>query len=434
MSLRIAGTRRAPCAVEYALWRILLSVGTGRTRTREMWRAPHTSAAPARFGGRRRPRVLLWLMFGLLAAVLGAVIAAFASATWTPRIEQEVPATYIFPGTPPTLPWPASGQAALAVAGLGALGTSGPVTTPVPIASVAKVLTAYQILADHPLAAGAAGPAIAVSRDDAAAYGRQLAERQSLVPVANGEVLTERQALQALLIASADNVAQILARWDSGSVDAFLTRLNETAERLGITHSAYTDPSGLNRTTVSTAPDQLLLAATAMREPAFAEIVGERSAVIPVAGVIRNFNTLLGRDGVIGVKTGSTLAAGGCLVFGADLPLGPGGEPRRVYGVVLGQPGTATTILPNALSAARRLIESARSVPVAATVVPIGQRVAVVHEALHADRVLAARSDVGVVGWPGLRYTLRVSGPHSAATLTVQSEAEPAYRVVGDLR
>lgn len=390
--------------------------------------------ASARSGRRWRPRVLLWLAFGLLAAVVSVIVAAFASAAWAPRLVQEVPATYVFPGTPPTIPWPESGQAALAVVGLGGLGTSGPVDRPVPIASVAKVLTAYQVLADHPLAAGAGGPAIAVTGEDAAAYGRQLAERESLVPVLRGEVLSERQALQALLLASADNVAQLLARWDAGSVDGFLVRLNRTAARLGMTHSAYTDPSGLDRGTVSTASDQLVLAGVAMQDPAFAELVAERTAVIPVAGAIRNFNGLLGRDGVVGIKTGSTAAAGGCLMFGAQLPLGPGGAPRRVYGVVLGQPGSAATILPHALAAARRLIESARSVLATATVVPLGQRVAIVREAMHGDRVLTSSASVGVIGWPGLRYSLRVSGPPSAATLIVQSEAEPRYRVVSGLR
>ena len=380
-------------------------------------------------------------MFGLLVAVVGVIIATFASSTWAPHLVQQVPATYVFPGTPPTIPWPQSGQAAIEVVGVGELGSSGPVTTPVPIASVAKVLTAYQVLTDHPLAPDAEGPSITVTSADAAAYSRQLAERQSLVLVASGEVLSERQALQALLLASADNVARLLARWDAGSVDDFLVRLNKTAARLGITHSAYTDPSGLDRRTVSTAPDQLLLARVAMRDPAFAEIVGEQSAVIPVAGTIRNFNGLLGQDGVIGIKTGSTAAAGGCLMFGADLqnpfsPAVPGGAPlrARVYGVVLGQPGTATTILPHALAAARRLIESARSALATATVVPVGQQVAIVHEALHADRALTPRSAVGVVGWPGLRYSLRVSGPPSAATLTVRSEAEPAYNVISVLR
>ncbi|MBS2963136.1 D-alanyl-D-alanine carboxypeptidase [Actinocrinis puniceicyclus] len=384
---------------------------------------------------RRRTRLRFWLVLGLVAAAGGGVGAVFAAPVLAPaRVVPEVPDSYLFPGTPPVLPWPASGQAVLAFDGLGQLGASGPVTKAVPIASVAKVLTAYQVLADHPLAPGETGPALTVSREQAASYWGQVAKGESVVPVRAGERITERDALDALLLASADNVAQILARWDAGSVPAFLVRLNRSAAELGITHSTYTDPSGLDAATVSTAPDQLLLAKAAMRIPAFAQLVAQKQAVIPVAGPIRNFNSLLGRDGVVGIKTGSTMAAGGCLMFAADTPAGPGGVTRRLFGVVLGQPGTSTTILPHALAAAGRLVRAAGSVVSAATVLPAGRGVAVVRQAMHADRALAVPADVTVLGWPGLRYSLKVSGPPSAAVLTLRSEAEPDYRVVSRLR
>lgn len=366
---------------------------------------------------RRRRRLVLWTAPALLAVVLGGIGAYVASPAWAARVVQEVPTTFVFPGAAVKLPWPSAGQAGLSVAGIGDMGTSGAVATPVPIASIAKVMTAYQVLADHPLVAGQSGPTIVVSRDDVAAYAHQIALNESVVPVTNGEKLTERQALQALLLASAGNVAQILAKWDAGDVAAFLARANATAARLGMPHSKYTDPSGLDKATVSTAPDQLLLARAAMSLPAFAEIVAQKSAVIPVAGSIRNFNALLGQDGVVGVKTGSTLAAGGCLMFAANVPLGR--TTQRVYGVVLGQPGTSSTILAHALTAAQRLVAAAHASLGTVTVAQVGRRVAVVRQTLHGDRTLTPRADVRVVGWPGLTYTMRVSGPPSAPVLTV---------------
>jgi D-alanyl-D-alanine carboxypeptidase (penicillin-binding protein 5/6) len=361
--------------------------------------------------------MILWTATLLLALSFGGVGAYVASPAYAARVVQELPTTFVFPGAAPHLPWPAAGQAAVSVAGVGDLGTSGPVMTPVPIASLAKVMTAYQVLTDHPLAVGQAGPAITVDHDEAAAYVRQIADNESVVPVNAGEVLTERQALQALLLASAGNVAQILARWDAGGVNAFVDRMRAAAARLGMTHTTYTDPSGLDRTTVSTAPDQLLIARAVMGLPTFAEIVAQKSAVIPVAGTVKNYNTLLGHDGVTGIKTGSTLAAGGCLMFSADVPLA--GRTEHVYGVVLGQPGTSSTILPHALDAARRLVVAARSTLGTATVAAGGRRVAVVRQTMHADRELAPAADVQVVGWPGLGYKLRVSGPPSAPVLTV---------------
>src|SRR5262249_46950335 len=135
--------------------------------------------------------------------------------------------------------------------------------------------------------------------------------------VVGGERLTELQALQALLLPSANNIAVVLARWDAGSVIRFVAEMNATARSLGMTHTRYTDPSGYDDATVSTAADQVRIVDQAMRIPAFASIVGTSRATLPVAGTVRNTNTLLGYDGFVGVKTGSDEAAGGCFAFRA---------------------------------------------------------------------------------------------------------------------
>ena len=72
-----------------------------------------------------------------------------------------------------------------------------------------------------------------------------------------------------------------------------------------------------------------------MRLPVFASIVGTPSATLPVAGTVHNTNTLLGRDGFVGVKTGSTTAAGGCFAFRAIRWID--GTRTTITGVVLGQ-------------------------------------------------------------------------------------------------
>jgi D-alanyl-D-alanine carboxypeptidase (penicillin-binding protein 5/6) len=224
----------------------------------------------------------------------------------------------------------------------------------VPIASVAKLMTAYVILQDHPLSANGSDPELTVGPSEAAAYPSQVADGDSLVAVAAGEKITERQALEALLLPSADNLAWILARWDAGSQAAFAARMNAAARRLGMTGTSYTDPSGLDPSTTSTAADQVRLGLAAMRVPALAAIAAEPTAVVPVAGVIRNTNTLLGRDGIVGLKTGSTQAAGGCLLVAAWSEVN--GHRTLVVAATFGQPGTAGTILPNALQAGRNLV------------------------------------------------------------------------------
>jgi D-alanyl-D-alanine carboxypeptidase (penicillin-binding protein 5/6) len=232
--------------------------------------------------------------------------------------------------------WPAAGQAAFIRAGEPQI-HAGPNQHPAPIASVAKVMTAYLVLRDHPLGPGEDGPTITLSAADVADTAHRARRQESIVPVAAGEQLTERQALQALLLPSANNIAVVLARWDAGSVGRFVARMNAAARSLGMTDTRYTDPSGYDDATVSTAADQVRIVERAMRLPVFAGMVATPSAMLPVAGTVHNTNTLLGRGGFVGVKTGSDSAAGGCFAFRAIRRMH--GRWTMITGVVLGQPG-----------------------------------------------------------------------------------------------
>jgi len=232
--------------------------------------------------------------------------------------------------------WPADGQAAFVRGGQSQI-HAGPNQHAAAIASVAKVMTAYLVLRDHPLRLGQDGPTITLTETDVADTARRRGQEESVVSVAAGEQLTERQALLALLLPSANNIAAVLARWDAGSVDQFVARMNATARSLGMTHTRYTDPSGYDDATVSTAADQVRIVDRAMRVAVFSGLVATPSATLPVAGTVHNTNTLLGHDGFVGVKTGSDHAAGGCFAFRAVRWVD--GKRTTITGVVLGQPG-----------------------------------------------------------------------------------------------
>lgn len=232
--------------------------------------------------------------------------------------------------------WPAYGQAAVIQTGQSQV-QAGPNQHPAAIASVAKVMTAYVVLRDHPLQPGQDGPAITLTDTDVIETDEQRAQQQSVVSIAAGERLTERQALEALLLPSANNIAAVLARWDAGSVDGFVARMNATARSLGMTNTRYTDPSGYDEATVSTAADQVRIVDLAMSLPVFASVVATPSATLPVAGTVHNTDTLLGHNGFVGVKTGSDDAAGGCFAFQAVRWID--GRLTTITGVVLGQPG-----------------------------------------------------------------------------------------------
>ena len=264
--------------------------------------------------------------------MLGASPSSATSSTDVPRGEHRGAAGEAVPGTV----WPAQGQAAFVQTGRSQL-QAGPNQHAAPIASVAKVMTAYLVLRDHPLRASQEGPTIMLTDADVADTDRRRGQHESVVSVAAGEELTERQALQALLLPSANNIAAVLARWDAGSAGRFVARMNATARSLGMTRTRYTDPSGYDDATVSTAADQVRIVDRAMRLPVFASIVATPSATLPFAGTVRNTNALLGHNGFVGVKTGSDDAAGGCFAFRAIRWIG--GKQTTITGVVLGQPG-----------------------------------------------------------------------------------------------
>ncbi len=247
--------------------------------------------------------------------------------------------------------WPSIGQGAFQ------LGDDTPSASaderPVPIASVAKVMTALIVLAHLPLEPGRSGPALTVTQQDVGDTAARRGRDESLVDVRAGERLTERQALMALMLPSANNVAAMLARFVSGSIAAFVTEMNDRARTLGMKHTTYTDPSGFDDATVSTAVDQLALAKVAARNGTLTAIMATRSYRLPVAGVVHNTDTLLGTDGFDGMKTGSDDAAGGCFMFRSYRSVD--GHSVALVGVVLGQHGH--NLIRAGLYAAKQLVD-----------------------------------------------------------------------------
>jgi D-alanyl-D-alanine carboxypeptidase (penicillin-binding protein 5/6) len=176
---------------------------------------------------------------------------------------------------------------------------------------------------------------------DVVLYRRALAQDGSAVPVRAGEVLTERDLLLAMLLPSANNIAETLAVWVSGNRGAFIARLNATAAAMGMDNSHFADPSGFSARTVATASDLVLLARAVVANAALAQLVTTRQALLPDGTVLHNLDILLGQQpGWLGIKTGWTGAAGGCLLFAARDTYALD-ETVTVWGAVLGQPPSA---------------------------------------------------------------------------------------------
>ncbi len=310
--------------------------------------------------------------------------------------------TQTVPGSKPRISWPHTGQSAIAIGNGHVLGVSGKQGS-APTASMAKAMTAYIVLKDHPLKAGQNGPTIHVTRAEAAAVGLDIRQAQQVLTVHSGEALTEKQALNALMLKSANNVARILARWDAGSIPAFLDKMNANAKTLGMSATHYTDPSGWDAHTRSTTTDQIKLAETAMQRSDFARVVDTKSAIVPIEGRIKNVNPLLGQAGIVGIKTGSMSAAGGCLMFAAKHNVN--GTNVWILGTVMGQRSGAIGDLHQAFVSSKSLVVAMNHALGAQRVLRKGD---VVADLPDGKGQLVATEDAQVIGWGGMHYTRTV--------------------------
>ncbi|MCQ4042318.1 D-alanyl-D-alanine carboxypeptidase [Streptantibioticus rubrisoli] len=368
-------------------------------------------------------RIKIWTPLVALLAIIFVVVQAVRPLP-SPKLTLTSPASYTFGGAAPSMPWPTEGQAAVEVEGLGGMGAFGP-QKPVPTASVAKVMTAYVILRDHPLKHGESGPLIKVDPQAAADVSR---ENESVVKVTAGQSISEYEALEAIMLPSANNIARLLARWDAGSEAEFAKKMNSAAKDLGMTNTTYTDPSGLDATTVSTAVDQIKLARQAMSNEVFREIVAKPSYKAASGDTYRNYNGLVPLNNTVGIKTGTSTRAGGNLVFAAVKQVG--GTTQLIIGAVMGQYKPA--IIDTVLAAGRQLIMAAQQSLTSEQVIKKGDVVGYVDDGLGGRTPVVATQDVQAVGWAGLKVDIALNAgssgvPHSAkagatvGTLTVGS-------------
>lgn len=205
-----------------------------------------------------------------------------------------------------------------------------------PMASIAKVMTAYLVIEG-----GGLNRTIRVPKGVIAYVAKYGGESDSLHP---GEVLTVRQLLSGLLVQSGADAAYTLANAYGPGTAAFLAKMNATARQLGMNHTHFTSPDGLpyptETSTFSTPQDLLLLGQAAMKSADFRSVVDQVQYHVPKGpGHAEhwwyNDNSLLRTyRGAIGIKTGYTDIAGHCLLFEAIR------QGRPLIGVVLDSPKT----------------------------------------------------------------------------------------------
>jgi D-alanyl-D-alanine carboxypeptidase (penicillin-binding protein 5/6) len=199
--------------------------------------------------------------------------------------------------------------------------------SPRPPASLAKLISALVLLR---------GPwddtrVIRISTTAAGIEGTQLGLKA-------GEQIRAGDALTAMLLRSANDACLALVEDADGSAAAFVVRMNTLAAELGLRHTVFRTPCGLDAPGQrTTANDLLTLARVAMQRPEIAQRVGRaRASIVTLRGrtiTFTNNNALVGRTpGTIGVKSGFTIAAGKCVIALSER------NGRRVWLVMLDAP------------------------------------------------------------------------------------------------
>ena len=230
--------------------------------------------------------------------------------------------------------WPDYGSGAVGVVGSDNILTQHGNQSARPIASITKAITALVVLSSHPLNNDEEGPNIVFTEADVEIYNKAVVADAAVQPVKVGDYVSERQAIEIMMLPSACNYAETLAIWAYGSTSSYLTAANRWLSKNGLSQTKVVDASGLAPGNVSTPSDLIKLGSLVLGSPSLASIVATKQTSLKIVGDLINGNRLLGELGVNGIKTGFTDEAGACLLFSSVIKVGD--EKEVIVGVLLG--------------------------------------------------------------------------------------------------
>ena len=280
----------------------------------------------------RRRRIVVFGAAALILAIAFYLPMTLLAPLHT--VDPVIAKRAVLPGAVAAISFPGYGGSAIGAVGFdGVLAKAGS-TSPLPMASITKLVTALVVLQVKPLTAGAEGPNVTMTAADVALYHRYLSVDGAVATVKSGFVFTEHELLEIALIHSANNYAATLAVWAFGSMDAYVAAAKTWVAAHKLSSMTITDPTGLDVTDVASTSDLLQLGKLALADPVLAPIVGTKSVTIHDVGVLTNTNTLLGSNGIEGIKTGTLTDAGSNLLFAARHKVGS--STVVIIGVVLG--------------------------------------------------------------------------------------------------
>lgn len=325
------------------------------------------------------------------------------------------------------LAWPGNGSAAIGAVGFPGVLAQGSDSSARPIASITKVITSLVVLESFPLTAEEDGPVITMTQADVDEYHRQIANNGSAEPVAAGVDFTERELLEVVLIASANNYAETMARWAFGSQEAFLDTAHTWLANHGLGGVVLFDASGIDPRNAATPAELIEIGKLAITNPVIATIVASTSAEVPYVGTIENTNKLLGWSGVDGIKTGTVELDNVNLLFATTVTVGE--QTIDLIGVVLG--GSSHDELD---SAVRSLLDTAVLGFTEVPLVTAGEAFATYSSDWDDDSTAVAAESASAVVWGGMPVTMSIAiDPITTGTLG-QRVGTVTYTIEGEQR
>lgn len=179
--------------------------------------------------------------------------------------------------------------------------------TPLPMASLTKLMTALLIVENHTL-------------DETVTVPSDLGPNGNMVRLPKGDTFTVGDLLTSLLVSSSNDAAITLARYHSGSASAFIQAMNDRAASLGLRDTSFTNPVGFDHPLQYASPKDLAwLTMYVWKEPAIRERMGLKTVTIQsqegTSMALTHTHTLLQSEpSIIAGKTGTTNGAGECLL------------------------------------------------------------------------------------------------------------------------
>ncbi|WP_347977869.1 D-alanyl-D-alanine carboxypeptidase [Microbacterium sp. ProA8] len=293
---------------------------------------------------RRRGWIITAVVFALLIGGSGAYVAWALNAPLAAPEAVVSSAPVVAAPAPAALAFPSQGAAAISVSGgdayfgptaSGIWATSG-TGEPRSMASITKLITAMVILDARPLADGSdPGPTITFDKADHDLYDKYYVMGATIARMPTGSTMSLRDALATMLIPSASNYAEAVSTWAFGSQGDFVDAARRWLAAHGLTGTTVVEPTGISPRNISTPADLLTIGKLALAHPTIVNIAATRSLSLPGPGGMSNTNTLLGVNGINGLKTGNLGEDSYNLLYSARLDVGAA-EPLTVVGVAMG--------------------------------------------------------------------------------------------------